>query len=83
MAKTVAESWALGDWMLRRYAERQYQELKNKRQEKAGIVYIMDDFNIRKKGDHWESYNTKTGETLFEGMTYEEAMADLREEFGS
>ena len=42
-----------------------------------------NDYDIRKKGDHWESFNTKTGEKLFEAMTYEEAMADLREEFGS
>lgn len=83
MAKTVGESWTLGDWMLRRTAERQYQELKSKRQEKYGIVYAFEDYDIRKKGDHWESFNTKTGEKLFEAMTYEEAMADLREEFGS
>ena len=77
------QNWFLGEWMLKRYAERQYRELKNKRRVAAGIVYTREDFDIRKRGDHWESYNIKTGESLFEAMTYEEAMADLREEFGS
>ena len=80
---TPGQSWFLGDWMLRAAAEKRYAQTKQRRRKEAGIVWMFEDFDIRKKGDHWESYNTKTGETLFEGMTYEETMADLREEFGS
>ena len=80
---TPEQNWDLGEWMLKRYAERQYRELKNKRRAESGIVYGRDDYDIRKKGDHYESYNVHTGESLYEALTYEEASADLRETFGS
>ncbi len=44
--------------------------------------YPFDVFDVRKKGDHVESYNTITGEALFEAQTESEAWNDLREEFG-
>ena len=43
--------------------------------------YCIEDYDIRKKGDHFESYNKITGEGMFEAFSYEEALADLREEF--
>ena len=43
--------------------------------------YSIGDYDIRKQGDHFESYNTITGEVLFEAQTREEAKRDLREVF--
>ena len=43
--------------------------------------YSIEDYDIREKGDHVESYNTITGETLFEARCKSEAQADLREAF--
>lgn len=45
-------------------------------------VYSYDDYDVRKKGDHVESYNKITGEVLFEAFDETEAWRDLREEFG-
>ena len=43
--------------------------------------YNFEDFGIRKRGDHFESYNKKTGKKLFEACTWTEAWEDLKEEF--
>lgn len=45
-------------------------------------VYSYDDYDVRKKGDHVESYNKITGEALFEAFDEKEAWRDLRQEFG-
>lgn len=45
-------------------------------------VYSYDDYDVRKRGDHVESYNKITGEVLFEAFDETEAWRDLREEFG-
>ena len=43
--------------------------------------YNFEDFDVRKRGDHFESYNKKTGKKLFEACTWTEAWEDLKEEF--
>ena len=43
--------------------------------------YNIEDFGIRKRGDHFESYNKRTGKKLFEACTWMEAWEDLKEEF--
>ena len=43
--------------------------------------YSLEDFDVRKRGDHFESYNKRTGKKLFEACSWSEAWADLREEF--
>ena len=44
--------------------------------------WSFDDYDVRKKGNHVESYNIHTGEALFEAFDESEAWRDLREEFG-
>ena len=43
--------------------------------------YDFEDFDVRRRGDHYESYNKKTGKKLFEACTYTEAWEDLKDEF--
>lgn len=72
-----------GNWLINAQLEAKerqkrddYKRLTNRE------LYSIDDYSIRKKGDHYESFNTITGEGLFEAFSIEEAMRDLREEFG-
>jgi hypothetical protein len=45
------------------------------------MMFGIDDYDVRKKGDHVESYNRITGETLFEAHNETEAWQDIREAF--
>lgn len=76
----MLENFNLGDWILRAKAEAKIAQRKNPLSRLIG-EYCIEDYDIRKKGDHFESYNKLTGEGLFEASTYREALADLREEF--
>ena len=75
-------SYESGDWILRAIAEAQRAQRKNPLPRLIG-EYSIDDYNVRGKGDHFESYNKITGESLFEAFSEEEAWADLREEFAA
>ena len=44
--------------------------------------YSFEDYDVRPKDGHYESYNTKTGEGLYTAQTISEAWRDLREQFG-
>ena len=68
------------EWMLKAIAEAKRRQRMNPLPRLIGN-YSIEDYDIRKKGDHFESYNKRTGEALFEAFSYEEAMADLRAEF--
>ena len=45
------------------------------------LRFTIDDYDVRKKGDHCESYNKITGEALFEAHNETEAWEDLKETF--
>ncbi len=58
---------------------------ETRRKNKHGLErkkWSYEDYNVRKRGNHAESYNIHTGETLFEAYDETEAWRDLREEFG-
>jgi len=46
------------------------------------LMFDIDDYAVRRKSDHVESYNKITGETLFEAHNETEAWQDIREIFG-
>ena len=81
---TGEQLWNRGNWIMKALLE------KKRRQERNPLKrlldkerYGIDDYDVRKKGDHFESYNKITGESLFEAYSEEEAYADLREEFSA
>lgn len=46
--------------------------------------WTESDYDTRKKGDHVELYHVKTGESILEAFSEQEAWRDLREElYGS
>ena len=67
-------------WVMRAEAAAKIAKARNPLPRLIG-EYDISDYSIRKKGDHFESYNTITGEGLFEAQTRTEALADLQEEF--
>ena len=71
--------WKKGEWLINRIAETKI--TARKKPLKRLLSYSADDYDVRKKGDHFESYNKITGESLFEAFSEKEAWADLREEF--
>lgn len=75
-------SWEGGDWLLRSMAEARRTRTKNPLPRLLND-YTIEDYGVRPKEDHVESYNKITGEGLFEALTEDEAWADLREEFGA
>ena len=75
-------TYALSTWLLQRYAEQQVNRKKQQEFREMLNTAKIDDFGIRRKGDHYESYHIKSGKSLYEAFTYEEARRDLLEEFG-
>ena len=69
-------------WMIKARQDAKKAKAAYDRQKAEGRHYSLEDYDVRKRGDHYESYNKLTGETLFEAFTMAEARADLREEFG-
>lgn len=74
----------------REFSNGMIQKIRDKRQKELEVIhmklndyrqYNYEDFDVRKKGDHYESYNKKTGKKLFEACTWTEAWEDLKEEF--
>ena len=43
---------------------------------------MLEDYGIKKYGDHYVSYHKATGKILYHGATWSECYADLLEEFG-
>lgn len=79
---TGEQMWNLGDWRLRAIYESKRAEATNPLPRLLNKeIYSENDYAVRKKGDHFESYNRITGESLFEAFSYEEAMADVRAVF--
>ena len=64
-------------------AERLKQEkLERERKLKKLMGHKLTDFDIRKNGDHVESFIKSTGEVVYQHSCEEEAWRDLKEEFG-
>ena len=75
-------TYELSSWLLQRYAEQKMNRKKQERWRNMMQTATIEDFDIRRKGDHYESYHIKSGKSLYEALTYEEARRDLLEEFG-
>ena len=83
MYVTNEQFQVFGNWLINARLEAKERQKRNDYKRLTNReLYSIDDYNIRKKGDHYESFNRITGEGLFEASTLEEAMRDLREEFG-
>lgn len=80
MSQTPEQWWRSTEWLLNAYAEKQLKQKRSKRRDPLS-GFTADDYAVRKRGDHYESYNIHTGKALYEAMTIEEARADIREEF--
>ena len=74
----------------REFSEGMIHKIREEREKKLEVIhmklndhrqYNYEDFDVRKKGDHFESYNKRTEKKLFEACTWTEAWEDLKEEF--
>lgn len=68
-------------------AEEKERKLKEQYLKSNHFAYLVDrnrwnesDYDVRKKGDHVEIFNVKTGEGILEAFSEKEAWEDLRAE---
>lgn len=72
--------WGYGEWMFHAMLNKKKTQARND-YARLTTHYDIGDYDIRKRGDHWEGYNMKTGEVLTEGVSYDETVKNLREAF--
>lgn len=65
-----------------RNSAKQKQQFRSRDCFSSPLILCPEDFDVRKKGDHVESYNRITGESLYEAHNTTEAWNDIREMFG-
>lgn len=70
------------NWMYQRKQEQRIEEKRLANKKMFEPKWDFDDYDIRRTKRGYESYNIHTGESLFPAQTHEEAMYDLKCEFG-